>query len=84
MLEISSCLLRRSERVFLCQHKRVSVFFLVIFSEEFACTSRREEDERGEMESLCSRKPNAHSMTLLIRRLYAIMFKGDRLSVQGL
>lgn len=81
MLEISSCLLRRSERVFLCQHKRVSVF---CFFEEFACTSRREEDERGEMESLCSRKPNAHSMTLLIRRLYAIMFKGDRLSVQGL
>lgn len=83
MLEISSCLLRRSERVFLCQHKRVSVFFLFFF-EEFACTSRREEDERGEMESLCSRKPNAHSMTLLIRQLYAIMFKGDRLSVQGL
>lgn len=31
MLEISSCLLRRSERVFLCQHKRVSVFFFVFF-----------------------------------------------------
>lgn len=52
--------------------------------EEFACISRREKDKRGETQSLCSRQTSAHDTTLLVPLLYAISFKGDRLSVQRL